>query len=82
MSPYTIVLCKSPHVLVKRQLHVESPQGQLKKTAVVKAWAYMYVVSVDKKTTVYKLEALKICGLAIHSNVLLCFTDLPASSSL
>ena len=50
------------HVLVKRQL--ESWQRQLEKTAVVKAGAYL--VSVDKKTTVYILEA---CEIAFFENV-------------
>ena len=80
MSPYTIVLRKSTRVLVKRQL--ESRQGQLEKTAVVKAWAY--IVSIDKKTTVYKLEVceiafLKTRALAVHSNGFPYFTDLPVS---
>ena len=43
-------------VLVKKQL--ESQQRQLGKTAVVKAGAY--IVSMDRKTTVYGLEAGKI----------------------
>ena len=43
-------------VLVKRQL--ESRQRLLEKTAVVKAGAY--IVSIDKKTTVHKLEACEI----------------------
>ena len=74
---------KLTRVLVKRQL--ESQQRQLKKTAVVKAGDY--IVSINKKTTVYKLEAceiafLKMCALAVHSNAFLYFTDLPMSSSL
>ena len=44
---------KSTHVLVKKQL--ESRQRQLGKTAVVKAGAY--IVSIDRKTTVYGLGA-------------------------
>ena len=68
MSPYTIVLHKSTRVLVKRQL--ESWQRQLENTAVVKAEAYMYVVSVDKRTTVYKLEA---CEIAFFENA--CFSS-------
>ena len=55
MSPYTIVSRKFTRVLVKRQL--ESRQRQLGKTAVVKAEAY--IVSMDRKTTVYGLEAGK-----------------------
>ena len=51
---------KSTCVLVKRQL--ESWQRQLEKTAVVKVWAY--VVSIDKKETVYKLEAFEIAFFA------------------
>ena len=42
--------------LVKRQL--ESRQRQLGKTAVVKAGTY--IVSIDRKTTVYRLEAGEI----------------------
>ena len=42
--------------LVQKQL--ESWQGQLGKTAVVKAEAY--IVSMDRKTTLYGLEAGKI----------------------
>ena len=56
MSPYTIVLRRFTRVLVKKQL--ESRQRQLGKTAVVKAEAY--IVSMDRKTTVYGLEAGKI----------------------
>ena len=59
MSPYTIVLRKLTRVLVKRQL--ESSQRQLGKTAVVKAGAY--IVSIDRKTTVNRLEAGKIAFL-------------------
>ena len=55
MSPYTIVSRKFTRVLVKKQL--ESRQRQLGKTAVVKAEAY--IVSMDRKTTVYGLEAGK-----------------------
>ena len=53
MSPYTIVSRKVTHAFVKKQL--ESRQKQLEKTAVVKADAY--IVSMDRKTTVYGLEA-------------------------
>ena len=53
MSPYTIVLRKIDSCSCKRQL--ESRQRQLEKTAVVKAGAY--IVSIDKKKTVHKLEA-------------------------
>ena len=56
MSPYTIVSCKFTRVLVKKQF--ESRQKQLGKTAVVKAEAY--IVSMDRKTTIYGLEAGKI----------------------
>ena len=56
MSLYTIVSRKFTHVLIKKQL--ESRQRQLGKTAVVKAGAYN--VSMDRKRTVYKLEAGKI----------------------
>ena len=47
---------KFTRVLVQKQL--ESRQRQLGKTAVVKAEAY--IVSMDRKTTVYGLEAGKI----------------------
>ena len=56
MSPYVIMLRKFTCVLVKKQL--ESRQRQLGKTAVVKAGAY--IVSMNRKTTVYGLEAGKI----------------------
>ena len=83
MSPYTIVLRKIDSCSCKRQL--ESRQRQLEKTAVVKAGAY--IVSIDKKETVYKLEACEIAffanhALAVHSNMFPYFTDLPVSSSL
>ena len=53
-----ILLCyvKLTRVLVKRQL--KSHQRQLGKTAVVKVRAY--IVSIDRKTTVYRLEAGEI----------------------
>ena len=56
MAPYTIVsrTCKFTHV-VKKQL--ESRQKKLGKTAAVKAEAY--IVSMDRKTTLYELEAGK-----------------------
>ena len=84
MSPFTIVLCKSTRVLVKRQL--ESWQRQLNKTAVVKAEAY--IVSIDRETIVYRLEACEIAffekmhALAVHSDMFPYFIDLPVSSSL
>ena len=56
MSPYTIVLRKFTRVLVKKQLG--SRQRQLGKTAVVNAGAY--ILSMDRKTTVYRLEDSKI----------------------
>ena len=56
MFPYTIVLRKFTRILVKKQLG--SRQRQLGKTAVIKAGAY--IVSMDRKTTVYGLEAGKI----------------------
>ena len=64
MSPYTIVLRKINSCSCKRQL--ESRQRQLEKTAVVKAGAY--IVSIDKKKTVHKLEA---CEIAVFANA--CF---------
>ena len=64
---FRILSCygKSTRVLVKRQL--ESRQRQLEKTAMVKTGAY--IVSIDKKTTVYKLEA---CEIAFFENA--CFS--------
>ena len=56
MSPYTIVLRKFTHVLVKKELGRR--QRQLGKRAVIKVGNYM--VSMDRKTTVYGLEAGKI----------------------
>ena len=53
MSLYTIVLRKFTRVLVKKQL-----ERRLGKTAIVKAGAY--IVSMNRKTTVYGLEAGKI----------------------
>ena len=83
MSPYTIVLRKIDSCSCKRQL--ESRQRRLEKTAVVKAGDY--IVSIDKKTTVYKLGDCEIAffetrALGVHSNALPYFTDLPVSSSL
>ena len=56
---------KSTHALVKRQL--ESQQRQLERAAVVKVGAY--IVSIDEKTTAYKLEA---CEIAFFENA--CFS--------
>ena len=55
---------KLTRVLVKRQL--ESRQRQFGKTAVVKAGAY--IVSIDRKTTIYRLQAGEIVffGNAYH----------------
>ena len=83
MSPYTIVLRKFTRVLVKKQL--ESWQRQLGKAAVIKAGAY--IVSMDRKTTIYRLEASKIAFFekrvqAVPSNMFPYFTGLPVSSSL
>ena len=83
MSLYTIVSRKFTHVLVKKQLG--SWQRQLGKTAVVKAGAY--IVSMNRKTTVYGLEVGKIAFFekrvqADQSNVFSYFTGLPVSSSL
>ena len=82
ISPYTIVSRKFTRVLAKKQL--ESRQRQLGKTAVVKAGAY--IVSMDRNTTVYGLEAGKIAFFekrvqAVHSNAFPYFTGLPVSSS-
>ena len=82
MSPYTIVLCKFTRVLVKKQL--ESQQRQLGITVVMNTGAY--IVSMNRKTTVYRLEAGKItfsekCVQAVHSNAFPYFTGLPVSSS-
>ena len=72
------MLRKFTHVLVKKQLG--SRQRQLGKPAVVKVGAY--IVSMDRKTTVYGLEAGKIAFFekhvqAVHSNAFPYFTDLP-----
>ena len=53
MSPYTILLRKFTRVLVKKQLG-----SRLRKTVVIKAGAY--IVSMDRKTAIYGLEAGKI----------------------
>ena len=83
MSLYTIVLRKFTCVLVKKELG--SRQRQLGKTAVIKEGAY--IVSMDRKTTVYGLKAGKIrlfekCVQAVHSNAFPYFTGLPLSLSL
>ena len=77
------MLRKLTCVLVKRQL--ESRQRQLGKTAVVKAEAY--IVSIDRKTTIYRLEAGEILFFRnvyrdVHSNTFPYFADLPVSLSL
>ena len=67
-----------------RQL--ESQQRLLGKTVVVKVGAY--IVSIDRKTTAYRIEFyeivlfLKNMYQADYSNVFPYFTDLPVSSSL
>ena len=78
VSPYTIVLRKIDKCVCKRQL--ESCQRQLGRTVVVKMVAY--IVSIDRKTTVYRLEAGEITFLGnayhdVHSNVFPYFADLP-----
>ena len=77
------MLRKFTRVLVKKQFG--SRQRQLGKTAVIKAGTY--IVSMDRKTTVYGLEAGKIAFFekhvqAVHSNAFPYFTGLPVSSSL
>ena len=62
MSLYSIVLHKFTRVLVKKQLG--SRYGQLGKTAVVKAGAY--IVPMDRKTAVYELKAGKIAIFEKH----------------
>ena len=70
--------------LVKREL--KSRQRHLEKTAVVKAEAY--IVSIGRKTTVYRLEAVQIAFFfgntyhEVHSNAFPYFADLSVSSSL
>ena len=81
MSLYTIVSRKFTCILVKKQFG--SRQRQLGKTVVVKAGAY--VVSMDRKTTVYGLEDGKILKKRVqagHSNASPYFTGMPVSSSL
>jgi len=56
---------KSTRALVKRQL--ESQQRQLERAVVVKVGAY--IVSIDEKTTAYKLQA---CEIAVFENA--CFS--------
>ena len=77
------MLRKFTRVLVRKQLG--SRQRQLGKTVVIKAGAY--IVSMDRKTTIYGLEAGKIAFFekgvqAVHSNAFPYFTGLPVSSSL
>ena len=84
MFPYTIVSHKCTRVLIKKK-QLESWQKQLEKTADVKAG--VYIVSMDRKTTVYGLEAGKIACFekrvqAVLSNAFPYFTGLPVSSSL
>ena len=77
------MLRKFTRVLVKQQLG--SRQRQLGKTVVMKAGAY--IVSMDRKTTVYGLEAGKMVFFekrvqAVHSNAFPYFTGLPVSLNL
>ena len=71
-------------VVVKKQL--ESQQRQLGKALAVKTGAY--IMSVNRKTTVYGLETCESRFLknahvpAVHSNTFPYFTDLSVSSSL
>ena len=79
MPPYTIVLRKIDSCSCKKAAR------KSEKTAVVKVGAY--IVCIDKKETVYKLEASEIAffetrAFTVHSNTLPYFTDLPVSSSL
>ena len=53
---FKVSICTFTRVLVKKQLG--SWQRQLGKTAVIKVGAY--IVSMDRKTTIYGLEAGKI----------------------
>ena len=74
---------KFTRVLVKWQL--QSRQRQLGKRAVVKAGAY--IVSIDRKTTVHRLEAGEIAFFGnayhnVHRNAFPYLTDLPVSLSL
>ena len=54
MSSYTIVLCKFTHVVAKKELG--SQQRQLEKPVVTTG---AYIVSMDRKITVYRLETCK-----------------------
>ena len=79
MSLYTIILRKSYTIAARKSAKTVG------KTVVIKAGAY--IVSMDIKMTVYRLEAGKIaffkkCVQAVHSNVFPYFTVLPVSSSL
>ena len=74
---------KLTRVLVKRQL--ESRYRHLEITSVVKSGAY--IVSIGRKTTLYRLEGGKIAFFGnayqdVHSNAFPYFTDLPVSPSL
>ena len=77
----TIVLRKFTHVLVKKK-QLGSWQKQLGKTD-----AGAYIVSMDRKTTIYGLEAGKIVFFekrvqTVCSNMFPYFTGLSVSSSL
>ena len=83
MSPYTIVLCKFTHVLVKKQLEIDKDRWERhplrKRGLTLCLW-------VERQLTIYGLEVGKIvffekCVQVVHSNVFLYFTGLPVSSS-
>ena len=65
MSPHTIVLRKIDSCSCKKAARKSAKT--VGKTAAVKGGAY--IVSIDKKTTVYKLEA---CEIAFFENA--CFS--------
>ena len=75
MSLYTIVLHKIDMCCCKKQL--KSWQKELGKIVVVEAGAY--IVSIDRKTIIYRQEE-RIPPA--HSNVFPYFADRPVSSSL
>ena len=81
--PHTIALCKIDTCSYKKAAW-KSARTDGKKE-VVKVGGY--IVSVDKKTTKYRLEAYEIAFFenpcqAVHSNVFPYFPDLPVSSCL
>ena len=85
MSPEVYYCVTKIYTCCCKKKQLGSRQRQLGKTAVIKARAY--IVSMDRKTTIYGLEVGKIACFEkrvrdVHSNVFPYFTGLPVSSSL